>query len=229
MYNYKKLFHDFLLESFCVLCRETQSIRLRLAGLKTSIRQAHMTKAYDEIRFHGRGGQGIVTASALLAQAFFYEGRYPQSVPVYGPQRRGAPVTVFLRVADQKIYQRSWIYNPKYVVILDGSLIKITDVTQGVPKDGLILVNTPYTNREALGLGCSFQVAGVDADEIAYRLGLGGPPYPRINTLMIAAFAKVTGLVSLETVIRAAKERFPPKDDRMESGMREAYERVLLL
>ncbi len=188
-----------------------------------------MTKAYDEIRFHGRGGQGIVTASALLAQAFFYEGRYPQSVPVYGPQRRGAPVTVFLRVADQKIYQRSWVYHPRYVVVLDGSLIKIADVTQGVPDGGLILVNTPHNDREALGLGCSFQVAVVNADEIAYRLGLGGPPYPRINTLMIAAFSKVTGLVSLETVIRAAKERFPPKDDRMELGMREAYERVLLL
>jgi 2-oxoacid:acceptor oxidoreductase gamma subunit (pyruvate/2-ketoisovalerate family) len=187
-----------------------------------------MAQKYTEVRFHGRGGQGIVTASALLSQTFFYEGKYPQSVPLYGPQRRGAPVTVFLRVGDQRIHQRSWIYHPQYVVVLDDSLVEIANVTQGVPNGGTILLNTPKTCGDALGLD-GFRVAGVDADEIAYRLELGGPPYPRINTLMLAAFAKVTGLVALESVIRAAKEKFPPKDDRMESGMREAYERALLL
>jgi 2-oxoacid:acceptor oxidoreductase gamma subunit (pyruvate/2-ketoisovalerate family) len=188
-----------------------------------------MTKEYIEIRFHGRGGQGIVTASALLSQAFFYEDKYPQSVPLYGPQRRGAPVTVFLRVGEQRIHQRSWIYHPQYVLVLDDSLVDIASVTQGVLNGGTILVNTPFKKREALELDDSFKVAGVDADEIAYRLKLGGPPYPRINTLMLAAFAQVTGLVSLESVIRAAKEKFPPKDGRLESGMREAYEKVLLL
>jgi pyruvate ferredoxin oxidoreductase gamma subunit len=188
-----------------------------------------MVKKYDEIRFHGRGGQGIVTASTLLSQAFFYEGRYPQSVPLYGPQRRGAPVTVFLRVGDDTIFQRSWIYNPGYVVVLDDSLIAIAGVTKGVPAGGTFVVNTPFTDKHALGLDTCFKVAGVDADEIAYRLKLGGPPYPRINTLMLAAFAKTTGLVSLDSVIRAAKDKFPPKDDRMELGMREAYERAMVL
>lgn len=188
-----------------------------------------MTKDYIEIRFHGRGGQGIVTASALLSQAFFYEGKYPRSVPLYGPQRRGAPVTVFLRVGEDKIHERSWVYHPQYVVVLDDSLIEIANVTQGVPKGGTIMLNTPQTTCRSLGLDASLKVAGVDADEIAYRLELGGPPYPRVNTLMLAALAKVTGLVCLESVIRAAKEKFPPKDNRMESGMREAYESAVLL
>jgi len=132
-------------------------------------------------------------------------------------------------VGDDEIHQRSWIYHPQYVVVLDDSLVEIANVTQGVPDGGTILLNTSHIDRNALGLGCSLKVAGVDADEIAYRLKLGAPPYPRINTLMLAAFAKITQLVSIESVIRAAKERFPPKDDRMESGMREAYERALLL
>jgi 2-oxoacid:acceptor oxidoreductase gamma subunit (pyruvate/2-ketoisovalerate family) len=188
-----------------------------------------MVKEYIEVRFHGRGGQGIVTASALLSQAFFLEGKYPQSVPLYGPQRRGAPVTVFLRVGDDKINLRAWVYTPEYVVVLDDSLLDIANVTQGVPEVGMILVNTAHTSQEELGLVGPYSLAGVDADEIAYRLGLGGPPYPRINTLMLAAFSKITNLVSLESVIQAAKQKFPPKDDRMETGMREAYERALLL
>jgi pyruvate ferredoxin oxidoreductase gamma subunit/2-oxoisovalerate ferredoxin oxidoreductase gamma subunit len=188
-----------------------------------------MKMDYIEVRFHGRGGQGIVTASALLSQAFFLEGKYPQSVPLYGPQRRGAPVTVFLRVGEDKINMRSWVYTPEHVVVLDDSLIEVANVTQGVPDGGLILVNTPHDSQEALGLNGPYRLAGVDADEIAYRLGLGGPPYPRINTLMLAAFSRITQLVSLESVIRAAKEKFPPKDDRLETGMREAYERALSL
>ncbi len=188
-----------------------------------------MTAEYLEIRFHGRGGQGIVTASALLSQAFFVEGKYPQSVPLYGPQRRGAPVTVFLRVGEHEIHRRSWIYNPQYVIVLDDSLIEMAGVAQGVPAGGTFLVNTAHTNRHALGLDRAFQVAGVDADEIAYRLKLGGPPYPRINAPMLAAFARITGLVSLESVIEAARTRFPSQNEQTEAGMREAYERALWL
>jgi Pyruvate/2-oxoacid:ferredoxin oxidoreductase gamma subunit len=107
--------------------------------------------------------------------------------------------------------------------------VDIAHVTQGVPEGGTVLLNTAHMTRKELNLGCSLKVAGVDADEIAYRLELGGPPYPRINTLMLGAFAHITGLVSLDSVIRAAKEKFPPKDNRMELGMREAYERARLL
>jgi 2-oxoacid:acceptor oxidoreductase gamma subunit (pyruvate/2-ketoisovalerate family) len=185
-----------------------------------------MAKEYIEIRFHGRGGQGIVTASALLSQAFFNEGRYPQSVPLYGPQRRGAPVTVFLRAGDCAIRLRSGVYDPNFVLVLDDSLVQIANVTHGVPEGGMILVNTPHTNQEDLGLCSRFRVAGIDADEIAYRMGLGGPPYPRINTLMLAAFSRVTGLVSLRALIQAAMHRFPSGDRRLESSMQEAHERT---
>ena len=188
-----------------------------------------MPRRYTEIRFHGRGGQGIVTASALLSHAFFYEGKYPQSVPLYGPQRRGAPVTVFLRIGEEKILRRSWIYNPQYVVVLDDSLIQMADVSSGMPEGGLVLVNTASLGKDGFGFRDDLRVAGVDADEIAYRLELGGPPYPHINTLMLAAFCKLTELVSLETVCRAAQERFPSGHDRVERGMREAYERARFL
>ena len=185
-----------------------------------------MTAKYIEIRFHGRGGQGIVTASALLSQAFFLEGKYPQSVPLYGPQRRGAPVIVFLRVGEHEIHQRSWIYHPQYVVVLDDSLIEMADVAEGVPAGGAFLVNTPHPDRRALHLDNAFRVAGVDADEIAYRLKLGGPPYPRINALMLAAFARLTGLVDLESVMQAIRDKFPTQSEPTEAGMREAYERA---
>jgi 2-oxoacid:acceptor oxidoreductase gamma subunit (pyruvate/2-ketoisovalerate family) len=135
---------------------------------------------------------------------------------------------VFLRVGEHEIRQRSWVYSPEYVVVLDDSLVEIASVTEGVPKGGTILLNTPQTSKAALGLD-GYRVAGVDADEIAYRLKLGGPPYPRINTLMLAAFSKITGLVTLESVMRAVEHRFPSQDDRVESGMREAYERATLL
>lgn len=183
-----------------------------------------MKPKYTEIRFHGRGGQGIVTASALLSQAFFFEGKYPRSLPLYGPQRRGAPVTVFLRVGDEEMGERSWIYNPQFIVVLDDSLIEIASVTDGMPEGGIVVLNTMRKAREDLDMAPTLRIAAVDADEIAYRLKLGGPPYPRINTLILAAFARMTDLVSLDSVIRAAVERFPSKDDRMETGMREAYE-----
>ena len=188
-----------------------------------------MSSKHIEIRFHGRGGQGIVTASALLSEAFFREGKYPQSVPLYGPQRRGAPVTAFLRVGEDRVHERFWIHSPGYVVVLDDSLVRIANVEEGVPEGGVFLFNTAAEDREALGLDGEYKIAGVDADHIAMNFELGDFPYPRINTLMLAAFSKITGLVDVESVISAAKDRFPPKDDRMETGMRQAYKRAKLL
>ncbi len=188
-----------------------------------------MPRKNIEIRFHGRGGQGIVTASALLSEAFFKEGKYPQSVPLYGPQRRGAPVTAFLRVGEERVRERFWIQSPHYVVVLDDSLAKIANVEEGLHEGAMLLFNTALTDKERLQLNGTYKVAGVDADAIAVRFKLGDFPYPRINTLMLAAFAKTTGLVTLESLISAAKERFPPKDDRMEMGMRQAYEKAALL
>jgi 2-oxoacid:acceptor oxidoreductase gamma subunit (pyruvate/2-ketoisovalerate family) len=182
-----------------------------------------MPREYIEIRFHGRAGQGIVTASQLLSASFFLEGKYPQSVPIYGPQRRGAPVTVFLRVGDEKIRLRSWIEKPQYVVLLDATLAQMVNVTDGLRPGGTILVNSASTGA-TFEVNPIFRLAGVPADEIAYEFGLGSAPYPNINTLVLAAFSKVTGLVSLESLIHVAKEAFPPKDDRMEQGMRKAYE-----
>src|SRR3990172_11423423 len=182
-----------------------------------------MRRDYVELRFHGRAGQGIVTASRLLSSAFLAEGKYPQSVPLYGPQRRGAPVTVFLRVGHEKIRLRSWIENPHCVVVLDQSLVDIVNVTNGLRPGGTILLNSGE-GGDRFGFDRQFCVAAVPADDLAYAFGLGEAPYPNINTLMLAAFSKITGWVSLDSILTAAKDAFPPEDDRLEQAMRQAYE-----
>ena len=108
----------------------------------------------QEIRFHGRGGQGAVIGSEVLAQAFFLENKYVQAFPAFGVERRGAPVTAFCRVDDQHIYLRNQIYTPDHVVVLDSSLLKTGGVTQGLKKCGTIVVNgrrPPQHYRQLLG------------------------------------------------------------------------------
>ncbi|MEM3703566.1 MAG: 2-oxoacid:acceptor oxidoreductase family protein, partial [Candidatus Bathyarchaeia archaeon] len=114
-----------------------------------------------EIRIHGRGGQGAVTAAQLLAHAAYIEGKHVQAFPYFGAERRGAPVKAFARISDSPILLHSQVYNPDYVVVLDPQLYKIIDVTEGLKKDGIIVMNTTK-KPDDLGLeGC--RVATVDA------------------------------------------------------------------
>jgi pyruvate ferredoxin oxidoreductase gamma subunit len=106
-----------------------------------------------EIRWHGRGGQGAKTASLLLADAAFNTGMYVQGFPEYGPERMGAPITAYNRIADKPILLHSNIYEPNFVVVVDDTLIGSVDVTQGLKKDGALLINTSKdgkTIRESL-------------------------------------------------------------------------------
>jgi len=158
-----------------------------------------------EIRWHGRGGQGAVTAATLLARAVVNEGRYAQAFAEFGPERRGAPVVAFTRVDENPIYIRCNIYNPDVVVILNQALTSAVNVTEGLKEDGSIIINMAKGPEEiAKTLNSNALVATVNATQIAME-ELGAPI---VNTAMLGSVVKVTGLVKLETIMAAVSERF---------------------
>jgi pyruvate ferredoxin oxidoreductase gamma subunit len=157
-----------------------------------------------EIRIHGRGGQGSVTAAELLAVAAFEDGRYSQAFPFFGVERRGAPVTAFARVSDRPIRLRSQIYEPDYVILQDSTLIGVVDIASSIKPDGVVIVNTKK-DVKTLGLNTKAGLKTVDATKIAMKV-LGRPI---VNTVLLGAFSAVTGLVSVNSLKKSVKERFP--------------------
>ncbi len=178
-----------------------------------------------EVRFHGRGGQGSVVASEALAIAFFKEGKYVQAFPTFGVERRGAPVMAFLRVDDKPIRIRSRIYEPDHIVVLDPTLLETVDVTAGLKEGGWIIINSDKP-PDAFDLPDKFKVATVDANSIAIKHHLGSKSAPIVNTAILGAFVKVTGLVSLEAVIEAIQEVVPSNPEGNVAATQEAYGRV---
>jgi 2-oxoacid:acceptor oxidoreductase gamma subunit (pyruvate/2-ketoisovalerate family) len=178
-----------------------------------------------EIRIHGRGGQGAVVASAVLASALFYDGRYVQAFPAFGVERRGAPVMAFTRWDFKPIRIRTNIYQPDHVIILDPTLIgEGVGVTDGLKEHGWILINS---SKELEGDDLSqYKVAIVDAGAIAVRHALGSPTAPVVNTAILGAFSKVTGMVTIGSVIRAIRENVPDKREENVAAAREAYSKV---
>lgn len=153
----------------------------------------------EEIRIHGRGGQGSVTLAQLLAQAAHEEGTWAQAFPAFGVERRGAPVEAFARFDEEKITDRSQVDEPDFVIVQDTSLLEYVDVTDGLDEDGLVLVNTDADPAD-LDLETDAEVVTVDATEIALE-HLGRPI---MNTALLGAFAGATGLLgqdSMEAVI----------------------------
>lgn len=163
-----------------------------------------------EIRFHGRGGQGAVIASKILAAALFREGKYVQAFPAFGAERRGAPVAAFTRFDKKPITRRSQVYEPNHVIVLDEPIIDLVDVTSGLKKGGWIVINTPKPPT-AFPQFAAFRVATVDANRIAEENGLGTPTSPVVNTVILGALAKVTGLVELKSILEGIKEYVPSK------------------
>jgi len=181
-----------------------------------------------EIRFHGRGGQGAVVASKILAVAFFKEGRYPQSFPAFGVERRGAPVAAFLRVDDSKIYLRSNIYTPDHIVVLDSTLVAASNVTEGLKEGGWIIINSPLEPaglRDKLG---GYRVATVDASKIAVELRLGSRTAPIVNTAILGSFARATGLVGLDSVMESIMEEAPINPKGNAQAAKLAYDQTIL-
>lgn len=178
-----------------------------------------------EVRIHGRGGQGAVIASAVLASALFYDGRYVQAFPAFGVERRGAPVMAFTRWDFRPIRVRTNIYHPDHIIVLDRSLLaEGTGVMSGLKENGWILVNSPI-DLDIAGFS-RYKLAVVDAAAIAVKHRLGSPTAPVVNTAILGAFSKITGLVTLGSVIRAIRENIPEKREENVAAAREAYSRV---
>jgi len=178
-----------------------------------------------EIRFHGRGGQGSVIASELLAQAAFLDGRFPQSFPFFGVERRGAPVTAYCRVDDKQIQVRTSVTTPDVVVVLDPGLLKVVPVADGLRPGGLVLANSKLPPGE-LNVPVPARTATVDATGIALAHGLGSRTMPIVNTAVLGAVAKATGVASLESVLRAIDEFVPARPAQNRAAAADGYHSV---
>lgn len=179
-----------------------------------------------EIRIHGRGGQGGVTAAELLTRAAFKEGKWVQAIPFFGAERRGAPVKAFARLSTEPILVRSQVYSPDYVIVLDSGLLDLVDITEGLKKDGIVIVNT-RKKPEELNIQHA-RVATVDATGIALELQLLVAGLPVLNTTMLGAFARATEEVKLESVIQAIKDTWTGAAGEKNAKAAElAYERLV--
>jgi len=178
-----------------------------------------------EIRIHGRGGQGSVTAAEILAHAAFIEGKWVQAFPYFGAERRGAPVKAFARISIEPLPVHSQVYNPDYVIVLDPYIYRLVDIDEGLKKDGIIVLNTTKKPEE-LGLE-NHRVATVDATGIALELNLLVAGLPVVNTSILGAFAKATGEVKLDSVLKAVKETWSGSAGEKNARATElAYERM---
>ena len=174
-----------------------------------------------EIRWHGRGGQGAKTAALLLADVAFKTGKYVQGFPEYGPERMGAPITAYNRISDQPIRVHSNIYDPDYVVVVDETLLDSVHVTDGLKKDGAIVINTARPKEEILPHlhGYEGQVYTIDARRISIEAL--GQYFP--NSPMLAAIVKVSGIMEeerfLEEMRKSYAHKFASKPEVIEGNM----------
>ena len=179
-----------------------------------------------EIRFHGRGGQGSVVASRILATSIFLDGKYSQSFPAFGVERRGAPVTAFLRADDKPIRIRTEIYEPDHIVILDPLLVDQVPLADGLKKEGIVIINSNKKPGEFSDKFKGFHVATVPAGKIAIKYHLGSPQSPIVNTAILGAVAKVLGIVTIESLIEGIKTDVPSHTENNAAAAKEAYETV---
>jgi 2-oxoacid:acceptor oxidoreductase gamma subunit (pyruvate/2-ketoisovalerate family) len=175
-----------------------------------------------ELRIHGRGGQGAVIASKVLAVALFREGRWVQSFPAFGVERRGAPVTAFLRIDDAPIRLRCEVTAPDDLIVLDRTLIGATDIAAGLKPGGSILINSEHGPEAYPELCARFRVATVDASAIAAAHGIGSRTQPIVNTAILGAFAAWSGVVRVDTIAEAILEEVPIRAEANVTAAREA-------
>ncbi len=175
-----------------------------------------------EVRFHGRGGQGAVVASEILARAAVKEGKYASAFPFFGVERRGAPVMAFCRIDDRPIRIHAGIYEPDHVVVLDPALMSMIDVTEGQKEDGTLVINTSHSAKE-LNLPPERRTVLVDATAIALRHGLGSATAPIVNTAILGAFARACQDVSIGALAESIKEAVPAKREQNVAAAQDAY------
>ncbi len=179
-----------------------------------------------ELRIHGRGGQGAVIASKLLAAALFREGKSVQSFPAFGVERRGAPVTAFLRLSDGPILLRCEIANPDDLIVLDPTLVSAIDITTGLKPGGTILISSEREPESYTNLTAKFRVATVDAAAIARAHNLGSKTQPIVNTAILGACAAFLGIVKLESICSAIQDDVPRNAEANVKAAREAAKAV---
>lgn len=176
-----------------------------------------------EVRLHGRGGHGTVIASKMLARAAMTEGRSVQCFPDFGVERRGAPVTAFLRISDAPIRRRSKVYRPKHLLVMERQLLPLVDLSTG--GDGIVLVNT-IAAPEELEIPAPWHAVAVDATGIAKKHGLARGAIPVLNSPMAAAFARATGLAGFDAVLAAVRDSVPVAVEENVAAAREAWDAV---
>lgn len=175
-----------------------------------------------EIRWHGRGGQGAKTACLLLAEVAFNSGMYVQGFPEYGPERMGAPITAYNRISRERCSVHSNIYSPNFVIVVDETLLKAVDVTNGLKEDGAIIINSEKTPEELRPLlrGYQGKVYTIDARKISEEAM--GRYFP--NTPMLAAAVKVSNVVDSDHFIRdmeaSFRHKFASKPHVIDGNMR---------
>jgi len=172
-----------------------------------------------EIRWHGRGGQGAVTAAELLASAVVRAGMHAQAFPAFGAERRGAPILAFTRLDEKPIEIRYHVYEPDVVVVMDPLLAFTTKVDSGLKSDGTIVINTSRSIHEVSAKFAVKKVAVVDATSISVK-HIGAPI---TNTSMLGALLKATPVVPIEEICKVVGERFGSKNV---DALLEAYEKT---
>ncbi|MFC1943663.1 pyruvate ferredoxin oxidoreductase subunit gamma [Chloroflexota bacterium] len=179
-----------------------------------------------EIRWHGRGGQGAVTSAELLARAAINEGKYAQAFPSFGAERRGAPVMAFDRINSKKpIRIRAEVTEPDVVIVLDPGLLRFVNVTSGLKEKGTLIINTSRLLQDIESeLGTKWRLTVVDATKIAREL-LG---VPIVNTTMLGALLRATGLVKLESLFEPLTQRFGRLAERNINAMKRAFEETII-
>ena len=178
-----------------------------------------------EIRFHGRGGQGAVTTAELVAAAVVEEGRFSQAFPSFGPERRGAPVMAFCRVADDRIRLRSQIKEPDVSVVLDPKLLEVINPVSGLREEGILVLNS-HDKADALrkehGFKC--RLALVDATRIA----LDELKRPITNTAMMGALVRASEVVKLESLEEPIMNRFGRIGEINWNAVKRAYDETVI-
>ncbi len=179
-----------------------------------------------EIRFHGRGGQGTVVASKILADAIAKEDKWVQAYPEFGVERRGSPVVAFIRIDDKQIYDKSRIYTPDHVVVVDPTLVEAIDVTEGL-KDG----RDDHHQQRPAGPRTSASTASSRSGRSTPRRSRSSTSSARmaapiVNTAIAGAVIKILGLTKLESLTAAIRDGVPIKPEDNVKAAREAYDRT---
>ncbi len=169
-----------------------------------------------QVRIHGRGGQGVVSASQMMSVAAFYQGRYSQSFPSFGSERMGAPVTAFVRIDDREIELREPVMDPDLLIVQDPTLFNSIDVFSGLKEDGYVIINSSQSVEE---LGIEDALRRLPAGHVvtvpATELALKHLRRPTPNTVLLGAFAAISDLLEMDGVEKAIREKFPGKVGEM--------------